>query len=91
MKYSEEDITLNQTCGACPEQYEAFIGDRQVGYLRLRHGLFRVDYPRCGDETIFECETEGDGIFDSDERDIMLRQAKLAILERIADRLKNKI
>ena len=31
------------TCGACPEQYDVFDGDRQVGYLRLRHGHFRAD------------------------------------------------
>ena len=32
------DIRLDMTCEARPEQYNAFIGDRQVGYLRLRGG-----------------------------------------------------
>lgn len=27
-------ITLIPTCSACPEQYDAFCDDRQVGYLR---------------------------------------------------------
>ena len=38
------EIKLIQTCGACPEQYDAFIGEEQVGYLRLRHGYFRWQY-----------------------------------------------
>ena len=37
-------IELVKTCGACPEQYDAYFEGYQVGYLRLRHGTFRVDY-----------------------------------------------
>lgn len=47
------NITLRLTCSACPEQYDAFIGDRKVGYLRLRWGEFRVDYPDCGGEMTY--------------------------------------
>jgi hypothetical protein len=47
------NITLRLTCSTCPEQYDAFIGDRKVGYLRLRWGEFRVDYPDCGGEMIY--------------------------------------
>lgn len=74
------DISLVQTCGACPEQYDAFAGDKQVGYLRLRHGHFRVDYPECGGKTIYEANPQGDGIFESDERAYYLNAAKEAIL-----------
>jgi plasmid stability protein len=31
-------VRLVRTCFACPEQYDAFIGEEKVGYLRLRHG-----------------------------------------------------
>jgi hypothetical protein len=72
-------IKLVQTCYACPEQYDAFIGDVQVGYLRLRHGRFRVDVPNCGGQTIYEASPQGDGIFDHDERDYYLRFAVDAI------------
>lgn len=75
-------IRLRLTCGACPEQYEAFIGDVQVGYLRLRHGSFRVDYPECGGETIYEASPEGDGAFEDHERDYYLRFAVDAIRQR---------
>jgi len=73
------DIELVQNCGACPEQYDAYWQGRQVGYLRLRHGEFRVDYPHCGDRTIYTAEPEGDGLFMPDERERYLTAAKEAI------------
>lgn len=79
----EDEIKLVQTCGACPEQYDAFHKGEQVGYLRLRHGYFRVDYPDCGGETVFEANPDGDGVFDADERQGYLDQACAAIFERL--------
>ena len=81
--YSPDDIELEQTCGSCPEQYEAFYKGKRVGYLRLRHGTFRVDYPDCGGDTLFTATPEGDGSFRADERDGYLMLAKLAIIERM--------
>jgi len=78
-----EDITLDQTCGACPEQYNAFLDGEQVGYLRLRHGTFTVDFPDCGGETILVRFPEGDGFFRDYERDLYLDAAKSAILNHI--------
>jgi len=82
-----ETIELVQTCGACPEQYEAFIKNKQVGYLRLRHGVFSVESPDCGGEIIYEATLNGDGIFDEDERDYYLNAAKSAILKHIKSNL----
>ena len=79
------EIKLIQTCGACPEQYDAFIGEEQVGYLRLRHGYFRVDYPDYSGETIYSAEPKGDGCFDVDERDHYLEEAKKAILNKLLE------
>jgi len=76
-------IKLVQTCEACPEQYEAFLNEKQVGYLRLRHGEFKVDYPDCGGETIYEATPKGDGIFEEDEREYYLEQAKQAIINKL--------
>lgn len=78
-------IRLVQTCGACPEQYDAFIGETKVGYLRLRHGEFRVDVPDCCEETIFDAEPEGDGVFESWERESYLSQARVAIAAWLED------
>jgi hypothetical protein len=80
---SDPTIRLVQTCIACPEQYDAFLGDEQVGYLRLRHGCFRVDFRDCGGETIYEARPHGDGEFNEDERDYYLRFAVDAILRRL--------
>jgi hypothetical protein len=74
------DIRLEKTCGACPEQYDAYLGAERVGYLRLRHGHFRVDCPECGGETVYEAEPNGDGIFEHDEREEYLALATAAIL-----------
>lgn len=76
-------IVLELTCVACPEQYDAFFDGGQVGYLRLRHGHFRVDYPDCGGETIYDAYPDGDGSFDPDERDFYLTEAKNAIAAKI--------
>jgi hypothetical protein len=76
-------IVLEQTCCACPEQYDAKLDGALVGYLRLRHGRFRVDYPECGETTVLVGYPKGDGIFEDDERDRWLAKAKVAIANAI--------
>jgi len=77
-------IKLKQTCIAYPEQYEAFVGEKQVGYLRLRHGYFRVDFPDCGGKTIYKAHPKGEGMFkDNDERKYYLKMAKKVILKEL--------
>lgn len=73
------DYALVLTCGACPEQYDVYRGTDQVGYLRLRHGWFRADVPKCGGRTVYEACPSGDGSFDDDERDRYLTAAIQAI------------
>jgi hypothetical protein len=69
--------------GTCPEQYDAMVDGEIVGYLRLRNGYFRVDYPICGGKTIFEAYPNGDGTFTTEEREEYLDRAIEAILEEI--------
>lgn len=79
-------IELTLTCDGCPEQYDAFLDGKQVGYLRLRHGWFRVDFPDCGGETIYESgDMRGDGSFYEDEREYFLNEAKIAIAKRMIE------
>lgn len=70
-------ITLQQTCYACPEAYDAYYGDTHIGYLRLRHGCFTVDFG-TGDisNIVYTAYPKGDGVFCSDERDYYLDVAK---------------
>lgn len=82
--YYNNGLKLVLTCEACPEQYEVFNKDnKQVGYLRLRHGEFRVDYPDCGGETIYEAQPDGDGIFETYERRKYMKDAMNAILLKL--------
>jgi hypothetical protein len=74
-------VRLVQTCFAYPEQYDAFIGEEKVGYLRLRHGHFRVECPDVFGETVYEASPNGDGIFDDDERAEYVQAAQEAIAD----------
>ena len=68
--FSYAGINLVRTCYACPEQYYAFDdAGKMVGYFRLRHGHFSVDYPDCGGKTVYEAEPRCDGMFELDERE----------------------
>jgi hypothetical protein len=79
-----DGLNLIRTCYACPEQYDVLDKDHNVvGYLRLRHGIFRVDFPHCGGETIYRAVPKGDGIFESDERDFFLGKAIEAIKAKL--------
>ena len=78
------EIELVKTCSACPEQYDAFYDNQQVGYLRVRHGVFRVDFGFCGGDTIYYTDDiKGEGCFEYEEREFYLDEAKKAIIERI--------
>lgn len=74
------------TCSACPEQMDVYRLGQQVGYLRLRHGHFTVEYKDCGEELLLEGHPHGDGDFDDDERLEWLTKAANAIRTRL-DRL----
>jgi hypothetical protein len=79
-----DGLKLVCTCVACPEQYDVFDSEgNQVGYLRLRHGHFRADYPDCGGETVYKADTKGDGAFDDGERMVELKRAVEAIKRRM--------
>lgn len=67
-------IELVQTCGACPEQYDAMRDGDVVGYFRLRHGHFTVNAYGPGGREVYEAQPEGDGIFAHHERDKFLRE-----------------
>ena len=60
-----------KTCDACPEQYDVYDDHENiVGYIRLRWGYLRCDYPDVGGETIYEANI-GDGFtgcFESNEQ-----------------------
>lgn len=76
-----EDITFTQTCRWCPEQYDAYYNGKQVGYLRLRSGLFTVDCPDAGDTEVYSLEFDDnrDDFGSQKERAHYLNEAAIAI------------
>lgn len=78
-----DTITLNQTCGACPEQYDVFYAGDQIGYLRLRHGHYTAHVHNHRGEVVYEADTEGDGMFEPHERRFEIEAGVRAIWERI--------
>ena len=79
-----DGLKLVCTSIACPEQYDVFDpSGKKVGYLRLRHGKFRADYPDCGGETVYSSFAKGDGVFLDEERKNQLEKAIKAIKERM--------
>jgi hypothetical protein len=76
-----DGIRLIPTCGACPEQYDAVDAStgKLLGYLRLRHGKFRVHVPDVSGLVVYEASPKGQGCFDDEERVEYLTQAVQAI------------
>lgn len=83
-----DKFLLKMTCSACPEQYDVFLNGEEVGYLRLRHGIFRAD---CKEETVYMAHPMGDGMFDDDEREFYLNQACKAIKDKLENVTKEVI
>ena len=81
-----KEIILVQTCGACPEQYDAYYNNEVIGYLRLRHGYFRAEHMG---EVVYEAHpNNSDGIFgDEEERKYHLKKARKAIKKEYNKRL----
>lgn len=77
---------LELTCAACPEQYDVFdTQGNQVGYLRLRHGVFTATVPDVGGECVYRANVLGDGCFNTSERHGHLTLAIEHIQEYIAN------
>lgn len=67
-------IKFVMTSIGCPEQYDCYIGDEMVAYVRLRWGHLKVVYPNVFGNIIFEHQFDDtwQGVFDDGEREIWL-------------------
>ena len=84
------ELELAKTCDMFPEQYDVLYKSKQVGYARLRNGVFQVECPNCGGELVYMSKTINPdaGTFDDDsERKMNLYWAKLAISWWLLDNL----
>lgn len=83
-----EKIEFTETCGACPESYDAKIGERIVGYLRLRWGYFSVRYPDSQGREVYSHQFPDHllGMFpDEKTRRRQLDKAKAALAMELFD------
>lgn len=76
-------LTIRNTSGLCPEQYDVLQGELIVGYLRLRGGVFTAQTGGADGPIVFQAEPDGVVEFTSTERPYYLTLA----LERIANAL----
>lgn len=74
-----DKISLVRALTTSPEIYDAYIGEEQVGYLRLRGGEFRVSFPDRDGDVILNANARGREEFEDDEREQFLLMAKDAI------------
>lgn len=81
--YNKNGLSIRCTCHACPEQYDVTLDLLQVGYIRLRHGHFRVHTPNVRGKIVYEASPDGDGIFETYERLTYMTIAMRKILENI--------
>jgi hypothetical protein len=82
---------FDQTSEFAPEQYEIYDCDNnQIGYLRLRHGVFSVRVPDYGGTEILTAYPKGDADFEPEERYKFLRQALDSIIEYQVNELFNE-
>ena len=82
-KIEIDGYELRLTCGACPEQYDVYKDGVEVGYMRLRHGSFYTAF-NPGSDPLYEADTEGDGIFEPNERERHLTAGVRALAEALA-------
>jgi len=86
--YVIQELNFIGTCGSCPEQYDVVNSDGYyVGYIRLRGGNFRVEFPDINGMTLFTDRFEDNwkGCFDSeDERMKYLEIAATCINEELS-------
>jgi hypothetical protein len=80
-------LNFKCTCSSCPEQYDVFDGNGNiVGYVRLRWGSLRCEYPDVGGEVIYHAGIGNgwNGQFENEEqRKYHLTMIANKILEKI--------
>lgn len=87
----QTEYRLEKTCGSCPEQYDVFNGDEQVGYFRLRHGHFTARLGDASGDYIYSAEPQGDGQFLPEEREHYLQEACDAVKAALEGGMKPRI
>ena len=78
-------LDFQLTCWACPEQYDVFLDEQQVGYVRLRWGCLSARLGNVYGEEIYRYNFDDGylGVFpDSNSRDFHLNKIADCIIDR---------
>ncbi|MDR6548520.1 hypothetical protein J2810_004610 [Chryseobacterium rhizosphaerae] len=86
-KISVDDIILKEIKADRMEVYHVYLNSEQVGYIQLKYGILRVEYPEAGGELLLRKFPKGDNVFELDERNYYLEEAKKAIVIRAINSL----
>lgn len=89
-------LRFEQTCSACPEQYNVFINeDVAIGYVRLQWGYLRADYIHEKYDITVYSSVIGDGYMDGmftseEERQHHLNKISKALIKKHEKEQKEK-
>ena len=84
MTLFRNDYKLVQTCSACPEQYDVYLDNQVIGYIRLHRGHFSAQYFYIDDANstiVYHAYLDYNGRFVDEHRNYYLNQA-IAALDR---------
>jgi hypothetical protein len=84
-----EDITIERRSISNPEEYEALLNGKQIGYLRLQDGHFTVKYGMPSGTLIWESFPEGKDALTEHERPLYLKIAQQKLFDHINKQPKN--
>lgn len=85
-------VELRRVSKVMPESYELFRNGLEIGYLRLRHGHFKVYHISQPTNPVYDTGTIGEGSFqDQFERESELRAGIIAVLREDGVRHPNPI
>jgi len=74
---SSPSIRLVKTSSVCPEQYDVFQGDLEIGYIKLRNGVLRA---MSGPRTVYLTKLGEQNFFHDNEREYYLDYCVASIL-----------
>ena len=90
--WTDGNYLIKQTSPAQPEQYDMLDKEGSiVGYFRLRHGTYTVEYPDVCGEVLVCAYPQGDGCFDCLEREYWITLGYLKIIQTIGGEAISKI
>jgi hypothetical protein len=79
-------------CFACPQSFDVLDSwNRQVAYVKVRHGSIKVVCPDVGGQVVYESKVFGDGLLMTDEQMFHLNRAVEGIQNWVIEKMYEKV